>query len=416
MGAPDSSSEAAISSSSAEPAPAHDGAPLCFVVDEESSIRRFLSLIMHGSGIDSVEFPDGRSLRNALNGRHPVLICFNVSLDASDAIESIATLGKLGYKGAIQLMSSRGSAVLENIKSIGEQHSLNMLPVLKKPFETSAVQNIINELKLGTRPAAAVRIKLAEALESGWIEFWYQPKINLRKKQLTGAEAFARARHPEHGVLSPNAFMPGADEDSVLALAKASVVNAVRAASLFAQLGLNLKLSINVPVEALVRLPVADLLSEHRPPPNWPGLVIDVTEEQIVSDLALASEITKKFESHKISLAIDDFGRGHSSLVRLKSLPFSEIKLDRAFVADCGTDKVNAPICKTVIDLAHSFGASAVAMGIERATDMLALVAMGCDYGQGYLLGQPMPESRFLSLLRQRAVTHPAPVDALPAA
>jgi len=92
-----------------------------------------------------------------------------------------------------------------------------------------------------------------------------------------------------------------------------------------------------------------------------------------------------------------------TSLAKLGELPFAELKLDRAFVTDCGSDKVNAPLCKTVIDLAHNFGSAAVAVGIEKASDALALVSMGCDYGQGFLLGQPMPEERFISLLRQRA-------------
>jgi EAL domain-containing protein (putative c-di-GMP-specific phosphodiesterase class I) len=104
-----------------------------------------------------------------------------------------------------------------------------------------------------------------------------------------------------------------------------------------------------------------------------------------------------------VRLAIDNFGRGYSSFARLKELPFAEIKLDRAFVTDCGSDKVNAPLCKTVIDLAHNFGSIAVAVGIEKASDALALVSMGCDHGQGFLLGQPMPEERFISLLKQRA-------------
>ena len=94
----------------------------------------------------------------------------------------------------------------------------------------------------------------------------------------------------------------------------------------------------------------------------------------------------------------------------MKELPFAEFKLDRAFVTDAGADKVNAPLCKTAIDLAHSFGSAAVAIGIERASDALALVAMGCDYGQGFLLGQPMPEERFMSLLRQRSRPQAKPV------
>jgi len=82
-----------------------------------------------------------------------------------------------------------------------------------------------------------------------------------------------------------------------------------------------------------------------------------------------------------------------SSLPRLKELPFAELKLDRAFVTDCGTDKVNAPLCKTVIDLAQNFGSIAVAVGIEKGSDALALVSMGCDYGQGFLLGSRCPSS-----------------------
>jgi len=389
--------------------------PVCFVVDEEPSIRHFLSLILHGSGIDAQEFADGASMQAALANRRPDLIFFNVSLEASEAISTIVTLNQAGFRGFVQLMSSRGSAVLENIKSIGEQHSLAMLPVLKKPFETAAVQKVINDLKIGITQAVAARIDLGEALRNDWIEFWYQPKINLRRKQLSGAEAFARARHPEFGVLAPNAFMPGASAEDVQKLAQLSIASTIKASHTFSQIGLNLQFAVNIPLDTLVTLPVADILAAQQPPENWPGLIIDVTEEQIVSDLPLATQVTEQLAAHRIRLAIDDFGRGHSSLARLKSLPFAEMKLDRTFVIDCGTDKVNAPICKTVIDLAHNFGAAAVAVGIEKATDMLALVAMGCDFGQGYLLGQPMPEERFISLLRQRAAAR-APVAARPAA
>ncbi|MEI7805883.1 MAG: EAL domain-containing response regulator [Hyphomicrobiales bacterium] len=391
--------------------PAH--APLCFVVDEESSIRHFLSLVLHGSGVDTEEFPDGAALRKAVEKRVPDLVFHNISLESSDAIESVVTLGKHGFKGAVQLMSNRGAAVLDHVKNIGLQHKLTMLPALKKPFETDAIVKIIRELKLGTPAAMAARIGLDEALENNWIEFWYQPKIDLRKKQLAGAEAFARARHPQHGILSPGAFMPGASEASVVKLSEQAIISALKASAQFAKIGVNLRLAVNIPVEALVKLPVEELVRAHRPQiDKWAGLIIDVTEEQILKDLALAHDLTKKFGRFNVKLAIDDFGRGFSSLAKLKELPFGELKLDRAFVTDCGTDKVNAPLCKTVIDLAHQFGSVAVAIGIEKAADAVALVSMGCDFGQGFLLGQPMPEERFSSLLRQRAATQtrkPAP-------
>ena len=383
------------------------------MVDEESSIRHFVSLILQGSGVDTMEFADGRMFRQAKSPRAPDLIFLNVNLEAQDAIGSIEALGKNAYTGPVQLMSNRGSAVLENVKLIGEQHKLKMLPVLKKPFETSAIQKIIFDLKLGNPPPVAARVGLGDALKNNWIEFWYQPKIDLRKKQLAGAEAFARARHPQHGVLAPGSFMPGADDASLVALSEYALVSALKAGLTFTKLGVNLRIAVNISISALVKLKIAEIVREYRPDvKNWPGIIIDLTEEHIVTEISLANELTKQLASCNVRLAIDDFGRGYASLMKLKELPFAEMKLDRSFVTDCGTDKVNAPICKTVIDLAHSFGSLAVGIGLEKASDVLALVSMGCDLGQGYLLGQPMPEDRFIALLRQRATVRTTPGSA----
>jgi len=165
-----------------------------------------------------------------------------------------------------------------------------------------------------------------------------------------------------------------------------------------------LRLCVNVPVNALARVAIGEIVEAHRPHfEKWPGVVIDLSEDQIITEVSLATEVATKLRPLNVQLAIDHCGRGYSSLTRLRDLPFAELKLDRSFVIDCGTDKVNAPLCKTVIDLAHNFGRLAVGIGIEKASDALALVSMGCDYGQGFLLGQPMPEERFASLLRQRA-------------
>jgi EAL domain-containing protein (putative c-di-GMP-specific phosphodiesterase class I) len=254
--------------------------------------------------------------------------------------------------------------------------------------------------------AGAARLDLEDTLNHKWIEFWYQPKIDLRRKQLAGAETYARARHPQHGIVLPDSFMPGATEASIVKLSELALTDALKAGLTFSKLGINLRLNINIPVNALVKLPIEDIVKAHRADSEkWPGLIIDVPEEQIINDLALAGELAKRLAPHNVRLAIDDFGRAYSSLARLGELPFAELKLDRAFVADCGTDKVNAPLCKTVIDLAHNFGRTAVAMGIDKAADAMALMSMGCDFGQGFLLGQPMPEERFISLLRQRAAT-----------
>jgi EAL domain-containing protein (putative c-di-GMP-specific phosphodiesterase class I)/CheY-like chemotaxis protein len=398
-----SASDAALKAGASGSASGVD-VPLCFVFDEEASIRQFLSLILHGTGIDTEEFNDGATFRQAIAKRKPDVVFIDIPLDSADAIESVVSLGKLGYFGLVQLMSNRGAAVLEHVKGIGDQYKLNMLPVLKKPFDTVTMNKILQSLKLGHAPTVAARIDLDEAMANNWLEFWYQPKIDLRRKQLAGAETFVRAKHPQHGYLPPNAFMPGAAESSVISLAERSLINALKAAQTFAKIGVNLRLAVNMPVAALVKVPIADIVRAHRPAAeNWAGLIVDVPEDQIVRDLGLATELTTKLAPLNVRLAIDDFGHSHALLAKMKELPFAELKLDRSFVVDCGTDKINAPRCKSAIDLAHTFGSVAVAIGVEKASDAFALVSMGCNYGQGFLFGQPMPEERFVSLLRQRA-------------
>src|SRR3954454_23367320 len=382
------SSAAAAAKPDAAAATSERRSALAFIIDEEGSIRQFISLILQGSGVDTIEFVDGASFRSTPIAQLPDMVFLNVNLEMQDAVASIETLTKAGFTGAVQLISSRGSAVLDNVKQAGEQMKLPMLPVLKKPFETSAIQKVLSELKLGHGPKSDVKISLAEALKNNWVEFWYQPKIDLRRKQLAGAEAFARVCHPEHGVLLPGSFMPGADDASIHTLAEKALVSALKSGLNLSRFGVNLRIAINVPVKCLVTRPVDKIVREHLPSvADWPGLMIDVTEAQIVNELALANDLSKKFAEHNVRLAIDDFGKSYASLTKLKELPFAEMKLDRSFVVGCGTDKIHAPICKTVIDLAHSFGALAVGIGLEKASDTMALISMGCDLGQGVLFG-----------------------------
>ncbi|MFL5068912.1 MAG: EAL domain-containing protein [Xanthobacteraceae bacterium] len=130
----------------------------------------------------------------------------------------------------------------------------------------------------------------------------------------------------------------------------------------------------------------------------------DLTEDQIASDLKLVHEVGAELQPSGIAFAIDDFGRGYLPMARLQELPrFSELKLDRGFVAGCAAGNGHAAIGKTVIDLAHNFGSEAVAVGVEDPADANALAKMGCDIGQGHLFAQPMAMKRFQALLRQRA-------------
>jgi EAL domain-containing protein (putative c-di-GMP-specific phosphodiesterase class I) len=267
-------------------------------------------------------------------------------------------------------------------------------------------------------PASAeTPITLTEALANNWLEIWYQPKIDLKRKCLAGAEALARIRHPQHGMLWPESFVPGVDEGAIAQLTEHALQATMHNWSSFADAGFNLHLAINVPASMLSNLPIAEIVARHRPASEeWPGLILEVSEDQIVRDIALAQKIAIDLKACGVTIAIDDFGAGYSSFSSLRDLPFAELKLDGSFVKDCATDANNAAICQTAIDLAHRFGSVAVAEGIECMTDLQALMVMGCDFGQGHLVGPPMPQERFLELLRQRMNRRAPAAPAMPAA
>jgi EAL domain-containing protein (putative c-di-GMP-specific phosphodiesterase class I) len=176
----------------------------------------------------------------------------------------------------------------------------------------------------------------------------------------------------------------------------------------FAEQGFSLKIALNVPVGALVKLPISSIVRDNRPKSDrWPGLILEVTEDQIVRDIPLAHEIATQLKIYDIVLAIDDFGTGYSHLARLRDLPFAELKLDRNLVANCGNDTTSAALCQTSIDLAHRFGTVAVAEGIEKASELEMLLKMRCDFGQGFLFAPPMPRDRFVALLNRRSNRKP---------
>jgi EAL domain-containing protein (putative c-di-GMP-specific phosphodiesterase class I) len=272
-----------------------------------------------------------------------------------------------------------------------------------EPIDAPAVED---NQSFRESPPPRPRIEVDEALRNGWFEMWYQPKIDLKRKCLAGAEALARIRHPRFGVLLPPTFLPGVADASVCRLAEHALIAALQSWSKFDDAGFNLHLAINVPAKALVSLPIAALLERHRPKSErWPGMIVEVTEDQIVRELRLVQGIARQLHESGIKIAIDDFGAGYSSFATLRELPFIEIKLDCSFVKNCAIDATNAAICQTAIDLAHRFASAAVAEGIESAADLQALMVMGCDFGQGVLIAPPMPQERFLDLLRQRAST-----------
>jgi EAL domain-containing protein (putative c-di-GMP-specific phosphodiesterase class I) len=259
-------------------------------------------------------------------------------------------------------------------------------------------------------PDSGGTVTLGEVLRRNWVELWYQPKIDLRTNRLVGAEALVRARRPGGNPISPGMFLPGAPEHDMLALTERVILTALRDFEDYAAHGAALKLSVNVPVSAFIKLPIARMLREERPAAaNWPGLILEVTEDEVMHDLEIANEIADELRALGCSLALDDFGAGYSSLARLRQLPFSELKIDRSYVTNCHLDRTNAGMCETIIELAKRLGLKTVAEGIESARESHKLQGIGCDIGQGYLFARPMAKQHFVALLDRRMVGAPQP-------
>jgi EAL domain-containing protein (putative c-di-GMP-specific phosphodiesterase class I) len=261
----------------------------------------------------------------------------------------------------------------------------------------------------GKTDAGDGEVTLADVLERGWFELFYQPKIDLKTMRLVGAEGLVRARHPTRGVVSPGVFLPGASEDEILALTERVIISALKDWETCAANGMSVKLSVNVPVSALVKLPIPTMLREERPQSeNWPGLIMEVTEDEIIHDLKIANDVADALRAYNCSLALDDFGAGYSSLARLRQLPFSELKIDRSYVTNCHVDRINAGLCETIVELGKRFGLKTVAEGVETTHESHKLQGIGCDIGQGYLFAKPMAKRQLIGIMRRRLMNKSA--------
>lgn len=376
--------------------------PLTFLVDADEASARRTSAIMKHWGVENLIVPNSHALADALAIRAPDMVMLDVPADGTDAIDSILMLGERSFSGSVQLTAEPGTAALQTIRHLGKRHTLQMLPALDKPIEETALRAVL-AAQTPSSSNTRDRISLDEAIQNGWIQFWYQPKIDLLRKCVVGAESFARLFHPQKGLLPPSAFLDGASAQSLLALNEIALISALKAGHEFAKLGLNLEIALNVTLNALRNLPVAQIVRTYRPQQHgWPGLIFDVLEEQIVQDLPFVHQISKILRGSGVKFAIDNFSGSMLSRASLKSIPFSELKIKRNFVAKCDVSSTESVICQTLIDLAHDLGSHAVAIGVEQKGEARALQRMGCDIGQGYLFSQPLPSDQLVAVLRKR--------------
>lgn len=383
--------------------------PVTYILDSSAEDAARLQSVLWTSEVDTEVFADAPAFVKGLLMRPPSMVFLEVEGQGDAAIDALFAMGARNYSGGVQIMGAELSPVLEVVRRMGERHALQMLPALRKPIPAAAVRHVLARQNLAAPPANEAT--LSEALENDWIEFWYQPKIDLARRQISGVETFARVAHPVLGTLPPAVFMRGATEDDLLRLTRKALGAALSAASNFAQVGIQLRVAVNVPVRALFELGIPEMVRDLGPRSmRWPGLLLDVTARQLGADLGTLEGVVPALAAANVMLAIDDFGQAELPLAALRVLPLGELKLDRQVVSGVADDATRARLCGHVIQLAHHLGCIAVAVGIERIADMKAISELGCDVGQGFLFGQPMPEEELIAMLIKRAVA-PAPAN-----
>ncbi len=252
---------------------------------------------------------------------------------------------------------------------------------------------------------------LRHALEHDELTLHYQPKASVASGQVSHVEALVRWERPGHGLQPPSEFVPLAERTGLIKQLSACVLDAaLRQARAWADAGLDLSVAVNLSARNLLEgdLPelVAGLLARHEVPAA--RLILEITESAIMSDETHSLDILSRLSELGVSLSIDDFGMGYSSLSRLRRLPVNEIKIDRSFVAHMDREREDALIVRSTIELAHNLGLSVVAEGVETETIWNRLGELGCDYAQGYFLCRPLPPSELSGWLIQSGAAETA--------
>jgi EAL domain-containing protein (putative c-di-GMP-specific phosphodiesterase class I)/ActR/RegA family two-component response regulator len=395
------------------------------ILDDDPTVGLVLCKMLSAHGVANRHFVDPLAFLAEARAAHPELILLDLALGQSDAIDLIRELEALKYRGRVLLVSGKDITILNEAERIGRAHGLWMLPPLQKPVRMA---QIAARLDAPTLPPAAVepsnaashpapRVDLDEALREKWVEVWYQPKVCLKSLSVSGAEALVRVRHPALGLIQPIDFLPPASDPLYKPLTAFVMARAMSDWHVFAQRGFPLKLAVNIPASVLNAPGFVDVLRRMIPSEEgFPGVVLEITEDEIIRDPEWLREIATQVRLYNAAISIDDFGSAYASLSRLKDLPFSELKLDRSFVAGCADDPLKRSLCQTVVDLGHRFGASVCAEGVEEESDLRSLMSQSFDTVQGYFFARPMSATDFVAFMAQTPRWQIALADVRPAA
>jgi diguanylate cyclase (GGDEF)-like protein len=271
-----------------------------------------------------------------------------------------------------------------------------------------------------TLELALVRHETVNALRRGVqrheLVVHYQPALDLGTGRAVGVEALVRWDHPQRGLLAPGAFIALAEETGlVVPLGTEVLATACRQVMAWqgdGQAPEDLWLSVNLAVRQLLAADLGSVVEEALVDSGLPPdrLCLEITESALLEDTESSTRALNRLKALGVRIGVDDFGTGFSSLTYLKRFPVDVLKIDRSFVAGLCRDHEDRAIVASVIDLAHAFGLTTTAEGVETAEQLDQLRALGCEQGQGYLWSRPLPAGaagRWLAARRHELLVAP---------
>jgi EAL domain-containing protein (putative c-di-GMP-specific phosphodiesterase class I) len=263
--------------------------------------------------------------------------------------------------------------------------------------------------------------ELRRAIDAQELNLVFQPKVGLVSGEVLGAEVLARWKHPQHGYIPPDEFIPVAEQSGLIrSLTSLVIRGAVEHMARWRDEGRDLSLAVNLSARNLLDPnlvgEIDEILRAAAVPPDH--LILELTESAVMSDPVRSVGVLARLGELGVRLSVDDFGTGYSSLSRLTRLPVTEVKIDKSFVLNMLNDNGDDTIVRAIVELAHGLGLQVVAEGVEDDATRHRLTTLGCDAAQGYFFAKPCAPDAFVEWLdRQTALHLPSgPGDPYPAA
>lgn len=386
-----------------------DIAHLHFLVAEADTVqRRALVELLGQLGAGRVtDVPDGHlALQTMEAGLAPAVnvAVIDLALPGMDGLELIRNLGALDASARLIVTGAQPPGLLFSVETLAQAYGVDLLGTISKPVTAAKLKPLLeNYTPLPKREAAGggPRFSFQEigiGLQKRQFEPFFQPKIELATGQVKGLEAFARWRHPEHGVLGPGAFIDALVESGRVDFLDWSMIEmSVERCRWFHDQGIPISISLNISPETLAHpaflRQISACIGRHKVMSDY--VTFEMSESSVLNIDAVFIERLVRLRMMGFGLAIDDYGTGRSNLQLLARIPFSELKIDRSFVDGASKRRPLGTVLKSCLGLAHSLDRMSVAVGVETRQDWDFLQGLGCTYAQGYHIANPMEAAAF---------------------